>query len=101
MLLWTCKSNTIWREKQKSIQYILLRYLFHGGTSFGFKSAAHDFGTFFPITTSYDFDAPISEAGDLTEKFFKIKKTIETVCWMENILIKQKLFFIYSKNIAF
>ena len=29
-----------------------------------------------PITSSYDFDAPLSEAGDPTEKYFKIQELI-------------------------
>ncbi|KAH7952780.1 hypothetical protein HPB49_001069 [Dermacentor silvarum] len=31
---------------------------------------------FHPIPTSYDFDAPITEAGDTTDKFYAIRKTI-------------------------
>ena len=29
-----------------------------------------------PITTSYDYDAPLSEAGDPTEKYWQIQKVI-------------------------
>ena len=29
-----------------------------------------------PEPTSYDYDAPISEAGDLTDKYFAFKKVI-------------------------
>jgi len=31
---------------------------------------------YLPITTSYDFDAPLSEAGDPTEKYWQIQKVI-------------------------
>ena len=31
---------------------------------------------YLPITTSYDFDAPLSEAGDPTEKYWKLQKVI-------------------------
>lgn len=34
---------------------------------------------FVPDITSYDYDAPITEAGDLTEKYFAIKQLLESV----------------------
>ncbi|XP_023817748.1 beta-galactosidase-1-like protein 2 isoform X1 [Oryzias latipes] len=43
-------------------------YMFHGGTNFGFMNGALDFGTYKPQVTSYDYDAPLSEAGDCTMK---------------------------------
>lgn len=42
-------------------------YMAHGGTSFGFSSGADR--PFKPDTSSYDYDAPISEAGWITPKF--------------------------------
>ncbi|XP_048200668.1 beta-galactosidase-1-like protein [Perognathus longimembris pacificus] len=51
-------------------------YMFHGGTNFGYWNGADDKGRFLPITTSYDYDAPISEAGDPTSKFFAIRNVI-------------------------
>jgi beta-galactosidase len=42
-------------------------YMAHGGTSFGFWSGADR--PFSPDTSSYDYDAPISEAGWRTPKF--------------------------------
>ncbi|KAK5602187.1 hypothetical protein CRENBAI_015588 [Crenichthys baileyi] len=44
-------------------------YMFHGGTNFGFMNGAMDFGTYKPQVTSYDYDAPLSEAGDYTTKY--------------------------------
>ncbi|XP_074535156.1 beta-galactosidase-1-like protein 2 [Halichoeres trimaculatus] len=44
-------------------------YMFHGGTSFGFMNGAMDLGTYKPQVTSYDYDAPLSEAGDVTPKY--------------------------------
>lgn len=40
---------------------------------------ADEKGRFLPITTSYDYDAPISEAGDLTPKFFALRNVISKV----------------------
>lgn len=42
-------------------------YMAHGGTSFGLWAGADR--PFKPDTTSYDYDAPIRENGDLGEKF--------------------------------
>ncbi len=49
-------------------------YMAHGGTSFGFTAGADR--PFKPDTTSYDYDAPISEAGWATDKFFKTRALI-------------------------
>lgn len=48
-------------------------YVFYGGTNFGFTSGANVDPTFRPQTTSYDYDAPISEAGDVTPKYWAIR----------------------------
>lgn len=46
-------------------------YMAHGGTSFGLWAGADR--PFSPDTTSYDYDAPISEAGWVTPKFQAIR----------------------------
>uniref|UniRef100_A0A8C4M2C6 Galactosidase beta 1 like n=2 Tax=Equus asinus TaxID=9793 RepID=A0A8C4M2C6_EQUAS len=51
-------------------------YMFHGGTNFGYWNGADEKGRFLPITTSYDYDAPISEAGDPTPKLFALRDVI-------------------------
>nr|KAF6495011.1 galactosidase beta 1 like [Rousettus aegyptiacus] len=50
--------------------------MFHGGTNFGYWNGADEKGHFLPITTSYDYDAPISEAGDPTPKLFALRNVI-------------------------
>jgi beta-galactosidase len=47
-------------------------YMVHGGTSFGLWSGANC-PPFSPQTSSYDYDAPISEAGWATPKFYAIR----------------------------
>ncbi|MHB8956180.1 MAG: beta-galactosidase [Pirellulaceae bacterium] len=47
-------------------------YMAHGGTTFGFWTGADR--PFKPDTSSYDYDAPISEAGGTTDKFFKTRE---------------------------
>lgn len=59
-------------------------YMFHGGTNFGFTSGANTNDTrdtlgYLPQLTSYDFNAPLDEAGDPTDKYYKIKDTLKGV----------------------
>jgi beta-galactosidase len=51
-------------------------YMFHGGTNFGFTNGANDKGTYEPITTSYDYDAPLDEAGNPTEKYWAFRDVL-------------------------
>ncbi|KAM6177842.1 beta-galactosidase-1-like protein [Rhynchocyon petersi] len=51
-------------------------YMFYGGTNFGYWNGADEKGHFLPITTSYDYDAPLSEAGDPTPKLFALRNVI-------------------------
>ena len=48
-------------------------YMVHGGTSFGLWSGANAM-PYRPQTSSYDYDAPISENGDPAPKFFKMRE---------------------------
>ncbi|XP_033641124.1 beta-galactosidase-1-like protein 2 [Asterias rubens] len=58
-------------------------YMFHGGTNFGFMNGANVLPgegqtyTYAADVTSYDYDAPLSEAGDLTEKYYKVKDALK------------------------
>lgn len=58
----------------KNISFSL--YMAHGGTSFGHWAGAN-FPNFSPTATSYDYDAPIGEAGNTTPKFFKVRELLE------------------------
>ncbi|GAA4783590.1 glycoside hydrolase family 35 protein [Microbacterium gilvum] len=51
-------------------------YMVHGGTNADLTSGANDKGRYLPITTSYDYDAPLDEAGDPTEKFHAFREVI-------------------------
>lgn len=51
-------------------------YMFHGGTNFGLTNGANDSGRYLPLVTSYDYDAPLSESGDITEKFRAFRDVI-------------------------
>ena len=52
-------------------------YMFHGGTNFGFMNGSNYYGKLTPDTTSYDYDAPLSEDGQLTKKYFALREIIK------------------------
>ena len=52
-------------------------YMFHGGTNFGFMNGANHGGKYEPTITSYDYNALLSEAGDMTPAFHAVRKINE------------------------
>jgi beta-galactosidase len=55
-------------------------YMFHGGTTRGFMNGANYKGAgtrFEPQISSYDYDAPLDEAGNATPKFRSFRSVIE------------------------
>ncbi|XP_071440974.1 beta-galactosidase-1-like protein 2 [Hetaerina americana] len=59
-------------EKVLSYNSSINLYMFHRGTTFGFMNGANAmnyFPYYAPDASSYDYDAPLSEAGDYTEKY--------------------------------
>uniref|UniRef100_H0WYG7 Beta-galactosidase n=2 Tax=Otolemur garnettii TaxID=30611 RepID=H0WYG7_OTOGA len=50
-------------------------YMFTGGTNFAYWNGANI--PYSAQPTSYDYDAPLSEAGDLTEKYFALRSVIQ------------------------
>ncbi|XP_051690458.2 beta-galactosidase-1-like protein 2 isoform X1 [Oryctolagus cuniculus] len=48
-------------------------YMFHGGTNFGFINGAMHFQEYKSDVTSYDYDAVLTEAGDYTAKYSKLR----------------------------
>jgi beta-galactosidase len=69
-------------EKQlKDLRWILSHgysvnlYMFHGGTDWGFLNGANGNGKKYePETTSYDYSAPLNEAGDPTPDYYAMRK---------------------------
>lgn len=60
-------------------------YMFHGGTNFGFMRGANRFSTdpqdplklrYLPDTTSYDYDALLTEWGEITPKYLAVQKAM-------------------------
>ncbi|NLK74762.1 MAG: beta-galactosidase [Clostridiales bacterium] len=51
-------------------------YMFIGGTNFGFMNGSNYYDELTPDVTSYDYDAVLTEAGDITEKYRRYKEVI-------------------------
>lgn len=71
------KQTKLYLENGVSFNY----YMIHGGTNFGFTSGAnydkdHDIQ---PDLTSYDYDAPISEAGWATPKYNALREVFQKI----------------------
>ncbi len=71
------KQTNLYIENGISFNY----YMIHGGTNFGFTSGAnydkeHDIQ---PDLTSYDYDAPISEAGWATPKYNALRAIFQKI----------------------
>ena len=52
-------------------------YVLHGGTNFGFTNGANCAERFDPHVTSYDYDALLTECGDVTPKFEQCRDVAE------------------------
>jgi len=54
-------------------------YMFHGGTTRGFMNGANfnDKNPYEPQISSYDYDAPLDEAGNATPKFMAFRSVIQ------------------------
>ncbi|KAM6173397.1 beta-galactosidase-1-like protein 3 [Erethizon dorsatum] len=76
--------QAVWEVEHSVSTFIKYRisfnvYMFHGGTNFGFMNAASFMGKHIGVVTSYDYDAVLTEAGDYTEKYFKLRKLLGSV----------------------
>lgn len=48
-------------------------YMFFGGTTFGYFNGANEY---LPVQTSYDYSAPVDEAGRATEKYQQLRQLL-------------------------
>jgi beta-galactosidase len=51
-------------------------YMFEGGTNFGFMNGSNYYDELTPDVTSYDYDAVLTETGDITQKYRDYQKVI-------------------------
>lgn len=68
-------------------------YMFYGGTNFGFTAGANNFGPgkYDADLTSYDYDAPMNEAGDPTPKYYALRTAIGEFLPLPDIPLPQPL----------
>ncbi|QGH33899.1 beta-galactosidase [Gracilibacillus salitolerans] len=59
-------------ERNSSVNF----YMFHGGTNFGFMNGANHYDIYYPTITSYDYDSLLTENGEITEKYTKVKEVL-------------------------
>ncbi|HWS01316.1 MAG TPA: beta-galactosidase family protein, partial [Prolixibacteraceae bacterium] len=83
---WGTKHHTVVPEEYaKRLDTVLAAgisinmYMFHGGTTRGFMNGANynDKNPYEPQISSYDYDAPLDEAGNVTEKFRQFRSVIQ------------------------
>lgn len=80
---WGMKEHSVvdYAEHKKSLEEMLERghvnfYMFHGGTNFGFMNGSNYDDKVGADVTSYDYDAPLTEDGQITEKYLEFQKVI-------------------------
>lgn len=83
---WGTAHHTVPAEKYTSKLDAVLKagmsinmYMFHGGSTRDFMNGANDKDTtpYEPQISSYDYDAPLDEAGNATDKFMKFREVIQ------------------------
>lgn len=81
-------SNRIMLEAGASVNF----YMFFGGTNFGFTAGATKagIGDYVVEITSYDYDAPMDEAGDVTPKYHVLRDVIKDFLPLPNITVPVK-----------
>lgn len=97
---WSEHHHTVSSETFRGIYETILAYpasvnmyMFHGGTNWGFLNGANigigDNSQYQPTTSSYDYDAPLSEAGDYTEKYDIVKELLQKYNTIQTLIPEQ------------
>ncbi|KAF0288395.1 Beta-galactosidase [Amphibalanus amphitrite] len=66
-------------------------YMMLGGTSFGLRAGANMGDTFEACTTSYDFNAPYTESGNITDKLYALRELIYPYTNMTEVAVPDPL----------
>ncbi|KAH8288837.1 hypothetical protein KR054_010336 [Drosophila jambulina] len=66
-------------------------YMFYGGTNFGLTAGANEIGpgNYMADITSYDYDAPMTEAGDPTPKYLALRRIITRYLPLPNVPVPE------------
>lgn len=80
------------RELEKALELGHVNiYMFIGGTNFGFMNGANYYDVLTPDVTSYDYDALLSEWGDITPKYLEFQKVIGKFTELPKIELTTKI----------
>jgi len=71
----TIPQITSWANYLLDHNYSFNLYVFFGGTNYGFSNGCNQY---LPVQTSYDYSAPIDEAGRTTEKYRVLRDLLGT-----------------------
>lgn len=66
-------------------------YMFHGGTNFGFMNGSNYYDELTPDVTSYDYDAVLTEDGQITEKYRRYREIIGKYTELPEIVFSTKI----------
>lgn len=72
------------KKNQEDIKWILNNngsfaiYMFHGGTNWGFQNGANWESKVQPVSTSYDYGAPLDETGRRTDIYDALRETLRS-----------------------
>ncbi len=78
-----CRETGEFVENEFSFNF----YMFCGGTNYDMINGANYFdGSYRYQTTSYDYSAPVTEAGDMTEKYYLLKALMERLTGVKSDL---------------
>lgn len=70
------------KKNQKDLEWILNNngsfaiYMFHGGTNWGFQNGANWESKVQPVSTNYDYGAPLDETGRRTDIYDALRETL-------------------------
>lgn len=85
-------------DKMLSMNASVNMYMYIGGTNFYFYNGANgDSSSYQPDPTSYDYDAPLSEAGDMTWKYSKIREVCQKYMEVPDLDVKNSTKKNYGK----
>lgn len=93
------KMRSVLSQNKKDLDFTIKNghniniYMFHGGTNFGFMNGSNYYGKLSPDTTSYDYDAPLSESGKITKKYLEFQKIIKKYTDFQEIPLSTKIQF--------
>lgn len=66
-------------------------YMFEGGTNFGFMNGSNYYDELTPDVTSYDYDALLTEDGQITEKYRRFKEVIGKYVTIPEVTLTTKI----------